>query len=401
MYCEIDVRLRHLTSEQLKELIARYYAGDGANSLVKEFNIDCSSNQLYRLFPPLTLYQMPCPYCGTAMVRDRAPRSSSQYVNNYIRCPSCQHKDDVNCQCANCALEVANSIAREQTRRKQKVAELCRQFDSDPVYIRVVDELSLRQAVSLLALVRTCLHMNIPNTQQGEAREIHLHALIQSTMRLAPGNELELHLLEDLMSRGLIGYSQYSDPNAFLSKEDKFQGVNHELVSWMVRGDNIQQIIRDIERYAADITVWPTSWKDEVKELWLDIAFAEAKEFFLHMARQRGFPDVSGKALDEMILNLLRDLAVAQCYRVIYAGSRDAADFLVRKKCNTRHAANYMIGACQRWADHARAEKWMIGKYKRNFDLPRSMVSYVFFDTFLKIGETGFDENPESSSYVL
>lgn len=67
-----------------------------------------------------------------------------------------------------------------------------------------------------------------------------------------------------------------------------------------------------------------------------------------------------------------------------------ASDFLVRKRCTTRHAANYMIGECQRWADRAKAENWEVKPFKWNFDLPRSSISHVFFDVFLKIGEAGF-----------
>jgi hypothetical protein len=51
-----------------------------------------------------------------------------------------------------------------------------------------------------------------------------------------------------------------------------------------------------------------------------------------------------------------------------------------------------MVGACQRWADTARAEGYEVKPFKRNFDLPRSMMSYVLFDVILKIGERGFTE---------
>lgn len=35
---------------------------------------------------------------------------------------------------------------------------------------------------------------------------------------------------------------------------------------------------------------------------------------------------------------------------------------------------------------------WAVPPFRRNFDLPRSMVSYVMFDVLLKIGERGFSE---------
>jgi hypothetical protein len=49
-----------------------------------------------------------------------------------------------------------------------------------------------------------------------------------------------------------------------------------------------------------------------------------------------------------------------------------------------------MVGACQRWVDRARAENWTVKAFNRNLELPRSMVSYVLYDIFLKTTEDGF-----------
>ena len=51
-----------------------------------------------------------------------------------------------------------------------------------------------------------------------------------------------------------------------------------------------------------------------------------------------------------------------------------------------------MVGACQRYADNARTKGYTLIPFKRNFNLPRSMISYVLFDVILKIGERGFTE---------
>jgi hypothetical protein len=61
-----------------------------------------------------------------------------------------------------------------------------------------------------------------------------------------------------------------------------------------------------------------------------------------------------------------------------------------------------MIGECQRWSGRALAEYWDVKHYKRNFDLPRSSLSHVFFDLFLKIGEEGFNSVPnDGDSRIL
>lgn len=402
MFNHIDPRLAHLTNDQIEELVCRYYDGENTKALILEYKVDCVESQLYKLFPPLTLHQMPCPHCAIPMVRERRSRSSSRFSRSNIHCPNCRHVDDAHCKCENCAQKLRQAMLCEQEEKRKKIAELCKDRQSDPATISSLNELSMRQAVSLLSLVRTCMYMEIPETEKlEEENEIHLNALTQSMVPFTPTKGLGISLVRDLMDCGLVSFSKHSDPNAFAFKDGELDGFHLELVSWKIAVDNPQNLIRDIEHHAANADLWPKSWEDEIEGLWIDIAFSEAKEFFLYMAMERGLPDASGKALDELLFNLLQEFSVAQCYRVIYAGSKEAADFLVRKKCNKRHAANYMIGACQRWVDRARAEKWEVPRYKRNFDLPRSMISYVFFDTFMKLGETGFNDNPKSILFSI
>lgn len=117
-------------------------------------------------------------------------------------------------------------------------------------------------------------------------------------------------------------------------------------------------------------------------------------EFFRYMAIQRGFPASGERATTEMLLNILKNYSVSQAMYIIYKGAKDAADFSVRKACTAQHAANYMIGACQRYADKAIAEKWNVSGFLRNHDLPQSTLSTVFHDVFLLHGEKGFLECP-------
>lgn len=51
----LDLRIKHLKEEQIKELINRYYANENVKNPIKEFNINVTANNLFRLFPPLKL----------------------------------------------------------------------------------------------------------------------------------------------------------------------------------------------------------------------------------------------------------------------------------------------------------------------------------------------------------
>lgn len=137
---------------------------------------------------------------------------------------------------------------------------------------------------------------------------------------------------------------------------------------------------------------WPSHWYAEVEENWLNLALAECREFYDYCLEMRGLHVQGDQAITSMLRNILRDFSVGQCYRIIWSGAKNASDFLARKKTSRAHAGNYMVGACQRWADHARTQAYKVIPFKRNFDLPRSMTSYVLFDVILKIGERGFTD---------
>lgn len=395
MYSQIDPRLSHLNAEQIEELITQYYAGEDISSLIQEFQVECLPQKLHKLLPPQILHHVVCPHCHTAMVFQRPARTSNRFSRKKVLCLNCGHIGEGSCNCQGCALERERLLERERQEKQSWVTEFCRKMQPAPPAIESVEELTLRQAVALLALTRACMYLQLPEVEGFDPNEVHLNPLKHATVPFAPGMELGIRLIQELVSCRLMYVSEFSDPSAFVLNQDNFEGVQFESAVWKVRGNDPQKLIYDIARYAANGELWPPRWRDEVESLWLDIAFAEAKEYFLYQAKQRELPDVSGKSLDAMLKNLLQDYSVSQCYRVIYAGAREAADFLVRTKCTRKHAGNYMIGACQRWADHARAEHWDVAKYKRNYVLPRTMIDYVFFDTFLKVGDMGFKDNPK------
>ncbi|MGZ0077506.1 hypothetical protein [Methylomonas sp. YC3] len=161
-------------------------------------------------------------------------------------------------------------------------------------------------------------------------------------------------------------------------------------IFWSISCGARTNLIQAIEQCAAQ-GKWPRHWSDQLPDLVRALAFAECKEFYDYCAKQRGLPASAQRSTSVMLNNLLQDHSVAQCYRIIYAGAKAAADFLVRTSCAPQHAANYMIGACQRWLDRARAENWVVTPFNRNHELPRSMISFVLYEDFLKSGDDGFN----------
>lgn len=389
---QIHPKLRHLSEAQIETLIARYYDNEKTHALVREYQIDCIPNQLWSLFPPETMEDEKCPYCGVPMVRKRSSRSSLSSRRSDPSCPECGHRGiDPYCGCENCVVEkmLVEKMFREEASRK--IRAFCQQACPSSVHQPAAKDLDLRAAVALLALARACLFLDLKSEDESVPTPLVIEALAHATIPLAPQGGLADRLLTDLMTRGLIGISELSVADAFTFQYGQLLSFFPSKVRWSLTVEDPGLLLDEISLLAEDPDEWPDHWSMAVKDLWLEIALEECREFFRHVAEQRRLPKAGENSTETMLKSLLQHFSVAQCYRIIWMGALKASDFLVRKSCTRQHAANYMIGECQRWADKARAEGWEIKPFKRNFDLPRSSLSYVFFDLFLKIGEGGFD----------
>lgn len=278
--------------------------------------------------------------------------------------------------------------------KEEKIRAFCYTTWPTDIHQPAARDLDLRTAVALLALARTCLFVDEAGSDETSPSCITLESLADATIPLAPRGDLASFLLGELGAQGLIAISELSSPDAFTFEEGELRSYYPSRVRWLLTVEDPERLLSEISRLAQNAAEWPSHWEQDVKNVWVEIALAECKEYFRHSAEERELPEAGEKSTETMLRYLLESLSVAQCYRVIWICAQRASDFLVRKRCSRKHAANYMIGECQRWADRARAENWEVKPFKRNFDLPRSAISHVFFDVFLKIGEAGFDSVP-------
>lgn len=392
---QIHHKLAHLSESQIQSLIARYYGNEKIQALLDEYQIDCIPSQFHGLLPPEILDDQRCRYCDVPMVRQRPSRTSLKYSESINSCPQCGHHQGKRpCRCEHCIAAKRHSEQILREAKEEKIRAFCYTTWPTDIHQPAAQDLGLRTAVALLALVRTCLFMDDADGDESSPSCMTLESLADATIPLAPRGDLVSFLLSELGAQGLIAISGLSSPDAFVFEEGELRAYYPSRVRWLLTVENPERLLAEISLLAEDADQWPSHWSMGVKDLWLEIAFAECKEFFSHSAEQRRLPEAGEKSTETMLKSLLQHFSVAQCYRIIWGSAQRAADFLVVNRCNTKHAANFMIGDCQRWADRARAENWEVKPFKRNFNLPRSAISHVFFDVFLKIGEAGFDAVP-------
>lgn len=371
--------ISHLNQQELDELMAGYLSGEKAVELIRRYKIDAPSNQLRTLLPRKALDQI-CSVCGAAMAEVVPKRAGKKLLAGKVSCSACDHEESISCRCQHCIMERYRQAREERARLQAKIVDA---IVMEQINCRIscsFADMSLAEAVAFLAFIRCC-----PVDDQSSCGP-----LAESPVPYAPTAALRKELLDLLRHAGLIAVSEQSAKGKI-----EFDGeqiiYDTQDVRWIVPEDGTQELVDKIE--LAGLTgLWPESWYDEAKALWQQLALAECRQFYDYCATMRGLRAQGDGAVNTMLANLLRDFSVGQAYRVIWNGARAASDFLITKKPNRAHAANYMVGASQRWADRARAEGWPVLAFKRNFDLPRTMISYVLFDVILKIGESGFTD---------
>lgn len=372
--------ISHLSPLELDELLAGYLSGEKAVELIRRYKIDAPSNQLRTLLPPKLLDQI-CSICGANMAEEVPKRAGKKLLAGKVICTACGHEEHCKCRCQHCVMARYRQALEEKVRRRETIRSAIAAEQTKFRHTTFsIKDMSFAEAVGFLALIRCC-----PIDAQ-----FICGPLTASPVPYAPTAALRNDLFDSLRQAGLIALSEHSEEGTI--KIDNEQIIyDAQNVRWNVPAGNAHELVEQIE--LAGLTgIWPDHWHDEAEPLWQKLALSESRQFYDYCARMRGLRAQGDGAVNTMLTNLLRDYSVGQAYRIIWHGARAASDFLITKKPNRAHAANYMVGASQRWADRARAEGWEVIAFKRNFDLPRSMISYVLFDVILRIGERGFTE---------
>ena len=391
----LDPRLSHLSAEEVETLIARYYAKkDRVDALICEYKIDCIPGRLSALFPEKVLTGQRCRYCDAPMIQSRLSRSGGS--SQYAYCPECGHQTGNNrCKCWKCSITVDR---RAWYKRHDPTYDLIggyvRRTWPETLFDGAASDIDFFCAVSLLALVRACLFLELRDKHVPKDYPLTLNALSAANLPFAPTHQLGSTLINFLMNSKLVGISELSENDAFAFENGSISGYYLTNARWTLTIHNAMGLIHGIEDLARSPKEWPEGWHLLAEDMWQLIAISECQQFYAYCSEQRGLPTAEETSVDAMLHNLLQNYSVAQCFRIIYAGAQKAADFLVRKQPHPKHAANHMVGECQRWADRARTEKWEVKPFKRNYDLPRTSLSYILFDVFLGIGDEGFTSVP-------
>lgn len=250
----------------------------------------------------------------------------------------------------------------------------------EPAPPKSIAELSFKQAVYLLALYRAC---------GGAEQDLVLLPFGLTEQPFAPTPEL-LQPLFSLIRAGLVRISRQSPAEAFTIEASPARVTAYAppLLHWELSPEALDRI-REIEE-ACLTKRWPAAWREQAPDLARELARHECVAYLRHLAEERGLPMTTGEKTILMIDNALATYSVGQTYAFCWQGAKAAVDFRARKSVSALHAANTIVGSCQRSIDVARTKRWAVENYTRPSQVRRSHLSYVLHDAFLGFGDRAF-----------
>jgi hypothetical protein len=392
LYWELD-REEKRFPHQLKELAPRFSVP--ANKILDTVLESCVASS-----PTIA-----CETCGNP----RSYKSRSDYSEaqrHYRRYGSWQ--------CWDCYRE-EEGRRREDERRRRELAEqqalaLRRQHKEliEKAYTRhegrdylLPTELSLTSAVYLLSSMKTGGPVRTrrphsfwePPTGGVEEPDVLSPRIIRN---ISPTKAFDEEILDRLKVRGLVAVSPESEPEAFEFYDDSIVGYDSEKVLWQilpdVPADERPPFVRQVEERLGRRE--HKNWHDEWHRLWKKIAVAECIQFLACTLNDCGYSYTPDAEASDLFSSLIDNYSLAQVFRQIDKATRDFADFARQQRWPMR--AGRAVEQVRSNVEYYRSQGWEIYAFHFRPTSPaRSVISNIFFDTVLGVGEDYFFQAPK------
>lgn len=119
----------------------------------------------------------------------------------------------------------------------------------------------------------------------------------------------------------------------------------------------------------------------------------ECVQYLAHAAASRNWPIPDDDAkVHALAKSLAQHVSVSEAFYLIYLGAMAASDHRQRYPVSTQQTSNLMVLRASQKLDRWLADPWPLKKYSRSKEVPRSEMSRVLYEEFLRVGERGFSE---------
>ena len=396
---ELAAVIKHLTIEQIEDLYIKYLSGEKNSELVKEFDINIHPNKLISILPPQKLEDTLCPYCDISMYQKRKSKNQSKYNTPPIECIECSHKiyQDSNayykqtCDCDMCLLFRQQEKIEAEKETREKIRKI---YNINNRETAKYSELTFFQKLILLTLFR----------MQTEEDFEYIAPLNTPTHTepLSPTLYFDIECIKELYHNNVIIVDPESPIEAFHPEKD-FATVNAFKTRWIpnITLDNIG----DSDRATLD-TIYTVIYKemyDGIKSEWerdihrvlFLIAREEILQYIHILSEELNVNFTAENKTREVVKQLLEKFSVSEIYYFAKKSIENAHIFYSKGYAHSKkHAANTIPSKMLSLGERAVEEKWDTYKYNRDKRAPRSYLSKIFFDFFLRDEDSGFHKAP-------
>ncbi|WP_324689575.1 hypothetical protein U0O11_09355 [Cobetia sp. D5] len=304
--------------------------------------------------------------------------------------------------CARCRQE-AKDQAAEQRRTAQEVAakqvELFRSrlrasYEDEASDAMPVDALTADQRIILLALFKHSGSESLDGIGPLGSNEVDV---------FSPSSDMSWEMLKQLRNTALLKVSHRSPEGALVVDEDGERFFPFD-VRWevLVRQPDDEGCVGEINLPATyqllNLHVASSEFRSKawgcVERLARKIVQEEALVFLNLSLERRGFPKRDGEKTLSTLADALSHFSLSQVCWIITNQIRHVSDKYHQGLSQGRpHANNQVISGIARYIERALANEWDVTHFKRDYELPQSVLSRVVFNHILKTDDGGFHAN--------
>jgi predicted RNA-binding Zn-ribbon protein involved in translation (DUF1610 family) len=390
LYWDLRADEEKVFEHTLKEIAARFSETEaGVRRLVKENCRALSARRVCGECGAHKFYVSRSEYQSDVSGRWRILWGLSEEGSRWL-CPECSRRlEKARREEDRKEQELINRQQLEALRRRREV--IATTFHKLPRKEVDPADQSLAGAVYLLCLARGGADENYERVY-----------LVHSIDNLTPTRAFDVELVKHLERDELIAVDPDSLPGAFEFDGDELVGYNPASVSWLIlprlsTEDRVGLFGRLNEMFAA--REWPPSWTDGWAPLWRRIAVEECVQFLSHLLRRNRLDFMPGAKTRDFLTRIVDGYSAGQVHYLLWKVTEKAAADLWRGRVTEEQVAERLVHSVEERLETSRSKGWEVYSFERSAYCPRSLVSKVFFDTALGIGEKGFTSKPADHDF--
>lgn len=396
--------VKELPTLLVDEIYAKYISGEKIKVLIKDYDLDVSVSQFFKIFPPVYDGDATCRYCGQRMYFFRPSKSSygTSHLQRSCQCGHCEWRSEarvsspLRCDCAECR-KAALALSEEKEKERLAADILFRRKLLSTHSFRTpvrFSSLSLKEVAALFALLNYWAAEDLSMIQP-LSREIGFPYTANA--------DVSTELLRLLYQNRVIEVdAQNSSLDAF-SREDHGPFFLYR-VCWQpnidIRGDGIRCPLNELWPWLLNFFShggWEEKWSTEILELWMDLGVEECVQYLeMRLGTTKNLEFSAEEKTRAEFRLLLEEYSVSQIYNFCLIAVKDAASFLEHETCKgAKHASNTIPGKLKSIAAHYKAKEREIPSYHREARCPQSALSRALFHSILCLdGDVGFKCSP-------